>query len=78
MSGINYETMKQETKKVDLELLAEEMWEVWAAKHKEIYPELYIGSYPLQPKTWDEMDNNIKQCWITAARHAIGEDEYTS
>ena len=80
---MDYQTMKEAAKKTDLELLAKEMFNAWRDKHKELYPDFYeiaqtnppeVGRW--SPPVWDTMNENLRQCWIAAAKYAM--DEYIS
>lgn len=73
MPRINYEVLKEEAKKADLEILAREMWEAWAEEHKKQYPEVHSGSHPVKLPSWEEINDEIKLCWIAAAKCAMGE-----
>jgi hypothetical protein len=71
----NYgEDQFKEMKEDDLEILAEEIFAAWVEEHKKHWPEIYSGTHPAKPPTWEEMDDKIKLCWIAAAKYAA--DEY--
>ena len=76
MPRISYEAMKEEAKKADLELLAKDIYEAWFTEHKKQWPEIYVGTHPAKPPTWEAMNDRVKLCWIAAAKRAM--DEYIS